>query len=224
MVNYSANHRARVIAAQSFDGCDESRAVTRLNQAAALDEQFQHRDAARQIHEQTKLALLKNPIEARIAWAQFGWLLGIVPPAAIFLKFFNYGFYDGYHPRGYGFAAVLLAMNLLSGYAGRGVAKGMSRTLVECESGAWTLLLVLLPLMGLSWGMVTGAFGGLLLFGVGAIAGAAIAMPIGATAFLCFGILHRLISRAGFLERRYFLPLAWGICLTIAAFVLGWQI
>jgi uncharacterized membrane protein YedE/YeeE len=82
-------------------------------------------------------------------------------------------------------------------------------------------MLLTVPFFGLIWGFFTGTTGGLLFFGIGAIGGMIWAIPVGMVAFPLFAIFHRLLQCNRLIERGLYLPIAFGIILTIAAFILS---
>ena len=75
--------------------------------------------------------------------------------------------------------------------------------------------------MGFAWGAITGAAGGAICFGIGAIFGALYAAPVGTLAFILFTPLHRLLARGGMIDARHFWPLACGVTMTITALILS---
>lgn len=159
--------------------------------------------------------LLKKPLGVEQAFGYFGLILGIFPPAAIFYKIFKHGTDEPF------FLIFLLLMNALCAIAGYFSGKLVSRISFETEFKPWNRMLSLLPLIGVLWGIVAGAAGGVLFFVVGAFFGAIAAAMVGAVALPVFAIFHRLLKRGEFIERNQFLPVACGIALAISAFILG---
>ena len=82
-------------------------------------------------------------------------------------------------------------------------------------------LLLLTPVAAFVWGAVTGAAGGALFFGIGAIFGVICALAVALPSFMVFTTFHRLLARGGMIDARHLRPLAWGVALTIAALILG---
>lgn len=162
---------------------------------------------------------MRRPLDAQRAFALFGLMLGLFPPAAIFIKMFAYGV-GGYQAHPLLFLVCLL-MNFTCAGVGYVMGGALSRAVKNLENRSWTLMLIVLPLIGASWGAVTGSAGGLLFLGIGAIFGAVFAIPIGALAFTLFAPLHRLLVRGGMIDARHFWPLATGATLLAAALVLG---
>ncbi len=153
----------------------------------------------------------------RRTYALFGLLLGIFPPAAIFTKMFGYGFSEG---NGLVFL-LLLFMNIICAVTGYWMGVALSRSVEYIERDSWSTMMVLAPVLGMGWGAVTGAAGGFIFFGIGAVFGAYMAMAVGAVAFALFAALHRLVWRGGMIDARHFWPLASGVTLVISALILG---
>lgn len=169
--------------------------------------------------EEEELLLMRRPLEIRRAFALFGMLLGLFPPAAIFIKMFGYGL--GGNESSPLLFIVCLLMNFTCAGVGYAMGGTLSRAVESVERESWTIMMLLLPLIGAGWGAVTGAGGGLIFVGIGAIFGAIFAIPIGAFAFTLFATLHRMLARGGMIDARHFWPLASGATLVAAALVLG---
>ena len=158
-------------------------------------------------------------MSARRSLALFGLMLGMFPPAAIFIKMFDYGLV------GYKSSVLLFIICLVMNFSCAGVGYAMGGALAssveKLERRSWTRMLLMLPLIGAAWGAVTGGAGGLIFLGIGALFGSIFAMPIGALAFILFASLHRVLSRGGMIDARHYWPLASGVTLLLAALVLG---
>ena len=174
----------------------------------------------RESHEY-EAAIMRRPVAIKDAFGQFGLLLGTLPPAAIFYLFSTEVLRLHQAPSAVFFVSLFLLMNVVCAVVGRAMGRVLSESSLFSERKSWTFMLLLMPIIGLAWGLVTGFFGGLLFFGIGGFFGMAIAAPIGALAFTVFAILHRILERGGQIERRHFLPVAYGISLAFAAFFLG---
>lgn len=185
----------------------------------AADEE--ERRLYRRPHHEYEAALLRRPINPQDAYGQFGLLLGIIPPAALFYQMVTHIM----RPMEIGgtimLAALFLVMNVICALAGRATGRLLAKAAYETERFSFLPMLMILPLIGLTWGIITGFFGGLLFFGIGAIGGIFVAAPVGAIAFTIFGILHRWLERGSLIDRRLFLPIAYGISISMAAFFLG---
>ena len=169
------------------------------------------------------MLLMRRPVSTRQAYALFGMLLGALPPAAIFARMLGYS--DSPQSRlGSDMSELFflfVAMNVVCCLVGWCVGSGLARAALKAERSSWLKMLHTMPLIGAAWGGVTGLAGGFLFFGIGALFGAAFAIPVGAAGFLIFALFHRLLERGGMIETRHFLPLACGITTVIAAFILG---
>ena len=162
---------------------------------------------------------MRRPLDVRRVYARFGLMLGLFPPAAIFIKLFSYGL-GGHEPSALLFILCLL-MNFTCAGVGYVMGVALGRSIGNLMRDSWTAMLLLASTLGIAWGAVTGSAGGLLFIGIGAIFGALFAIPVGALAFFMFAPLHRLLARGGMIDARHFWPLASGISLCAAALVLG---
>jgi hypothetical protein len=149
----------------------------------------------------------------------FGLLLGGLPSAAIFLRILQ-----GAGPHSQDFSLLLiiaLVMNVICMTVGRIVGLKIGRQVDAFERESWQRMILLAGFNGMCWATATGAAGGAVFFGIGAIFGALLALPVGLLGFLFFTILHRLVAHGGMIDARHFWPLACGITMSIAAFILG---
>lgn len=167
-----------------------------------------------------KIMMMRHPVSIKRAYALFGLLLGALPSAAIFLKLF------GKHSSSSeillsGWTLLFLLSSILCGLAGRFLGSKLSQTAEFFERSSWSMMLFISPMLGIVWGASTGAFGGVILFGVGSIFGAIFAIPVGLLAFMLFMPLHRLLSHGGMIEAQHLWPLACGVTLTITSLILG---
>lgn len=157
----------------------------------------------------------------REAYGKLGALLGTLPPAAIFYKIFGYDFSAPSNRHSLLIILLCLAMNAVCGGVGWRMGRRLSLQVEKFAHASWNHMILNAILTGLCWGMVTGAAGGLVAFGFGAIFGMICAAPIGVHAFVLFTTLHRTLARGGMIDARHFWPLACGITLTISALILG---
>ena len=163
--------------------------------------------------------LMKNPISTEKTYAYFGLLLGIFPPISIFLKMFlNNGTFRG---EDLWIVGVIAVVSLISSVVGYFSGKLIGKTVGELEKFSWLNMLILLPFVGMLWGILSGGAGGIIIFIFGAIFGAGLGAMVGAAALPIFTIFHRLLKSGDMMERRHFLPVAFGVTLTICGFILG---
>ncbi len=201
-----------------------SDAHLRLNWLVRANEQeAARRDAFRNGAEELEMCLMQRPVAPEKAYALFGLLLGALPPAAIFGKLLGYGLDSRAGAGGAegAFFILCLAMNAVCCLAGYGMGGALSRLAFKAERSPWSRMLLMTMLGGALWGATTGIAGGAWFFGIGALFGAAFAIPIGIVAFVLFALGHRWLERGGMIDARHFLPLACGITATIAALILG---
>lgn len=162
---------------------------------------------------------MKNPFTSEKTFANFGLLLGIFPPAAIFAK---YVFESGVAFRDEAWIlGVLLIVNVITATVGYFSGRLIGKAVREIEKKSWTSMLFLLPFVGLLWGIVSGGAGGVIIFVIGAVFGAILGGAVGFLALPIFAVFHRLLKKGEMIDRRYFMPLAFGITCAICAFILG---
>ena len=169
--------------------------------------------------EEEQMLLMRHPVPTPKAFALFGMLLGTFPPAAILISLLGDAISRPYFPPG-GWL-ILLCINLICCLAGRYFGFKVSRMISAIERDSWILMLFESLVIGFLWALGTGSAGGLLVFGIGALAGATFATPVGILAFGLFVPLHRLLARGGMIEASHFWPLACGVTMVITAAILG---
>lgn len=189
---------------------------------AALAENERRTRLFRNPREEKEMLLISRPLTTPQAFAAFGLLLGLLPPAAIFFRLFLYPLV--LKPFGTGdnwWFPLCLFMNFICCVVGRAVGSKVGTSIEWFARDSWHVLLLVAATLGFAWGALTGAAGGALYFGIGALFGAIYAIPIGTLAFLMFTPLHRLCARGGMIDARYFWPLACGVTMTVAALILS---
>lgn len=177
-----------------------------------------HKRSFRDAREEEEMLLMRRPVAAGEAYANFGLLLGTLPPAAIFFKLLGSKFSGLSVP----FFLLLLLMNIFCAVAGRYFGSRLSRMASAAEELWWPATILGAAGIGFMWGVATGAVGGLPAFGFGAVFGAVFAAPVGTLAFALFAPLHRLLARGGMIDARHLWPLACGVVALISALILGW--
>lgn len=194
--------------------------LQRLNALLAMNaENAREKSLFASEREKTEAELMKNPLSTEKSFSYFGVLLGTFPPAAFFLRFFS----DTRAMRSedawiLGVAAIVI---LISSTVGFFSGKLIGRIVRNFETMSWTKMILLLPFVGILWGIMSGGAGGVIIFVVGAIFGAFLGALVGSFALPAFTIFHRLLKRGDQIERKHFLPLAFGITFIISAFILG---
>ncbi|HYN85776.1 MAG TPA: hypothetical protein VER32_11005 [Pyrinomonadaceae bacterium] len=165
--------------------------------------------------------LVARPVAPREAFALFGALLGLLPPAAIFTRTFGFGAGLEQDWGRYSFFLLCLTMNVVCVLFGRAMGARLAARFDALRSRSWLYTVAAAALLGAAWGFATGSLGGFVFFGFGAFFGAACAIPVGAVAFAVFAPLHRLVARGGMIDARQLRPLALGVAATVAAVILG---
>lgn len=183
---------------------------------AANAESAREKSLFRSEREKTEAALMENPLSAEKTFAFFGLLLGTFPPLAMFIRFFaEKGIF---HSEDFWIVGVLAVINLITATVGYFSGVIIGRIVRELEKFSWSYVLFSLPFIGILWGILAG---GAIVFVIGAFFGAALGAAVGSVALPAFTVFHRLLKRGDQLDRKHFLPLAFGITFIISAFVLG---
>ena len=188
----------------------------RLNTLLALNAETAREKAMfRTDREKMEAGMMKNPLELEKTFSYFGLLLGMFPPAAMFIRFAIDARVDGWV---YG---VMFIINLISAVVGFFSGKLVAKLVRLVENSSWASMLLILPFIGLLWGALTGAAGGVIVFVFGAIFGAALGGIVGSIALPFFTVFHRLLKRGESIELKHFLPVAFGVTFIICGFILG---
>jgi hypothetical protein len=203
---------------ESYDGSDEL-TRQRLDTLLALNaETAREKSLYSSEREKTEAALMKNPLSTEQTFAYFGLLLGTFPPAALFIRFL---LDTRFRPEDAWILVVIAVVNLISAVVGYFSGKLIGKIVRESEKYSWTKMVLLLPFIGILWGILAGGAGGIIIFVIGAIFGAIFGAAVGSFALPVFTIFHRLMKKGDKIDRKHFLPLAFGITFIISAFVLG---
>jgi hypothetical protein len=179
--------------------------------------------AAAKLDREAALALsMETPRTSAQAYALLGLLLGLLPPAAMFGRFLVS--FDFRAKGDWGVLALCVVMNLVCCAVGRAMGLWAGGRAGDPRARASYELVLVAALLGLCWGVVTGAAGGVLVFGIGALAGMMLATPVALAGFVLFAPLHRLLAHGGMIEARHLRPLAVGVAGVIAALILSPEI
>ncbi len=162
---------------------------------------------------------MTNPVAHKEAFAFLGLLLGAFPPAAILARFFLNG--RIFRREDAWILGLLIAVNLVSAAVGYFSGKLIGTVVRESEKLSWTKMILLLPFVGILWGILAGGAGGLAIFIIGAFFGAFLGAMVGSVALPLFTVFHRSLKRGDMIELKHLLPLAFGTSLAITAFILG---
>ena len=171
--------------------------------------------------ERSEAEMMVRPMESKEVFAWFGFLLGTLPPAVILFKLtwlFEPGD-AGIHPV---ILVLMVLLNITTAVTGFFSGKVTAILVRKLEKSTPSRIALLAPLTGFAWGAACGFAGGIFMFIAGAYVGAVIGGFVGAVALPLFVLFHLLLKRGDLIDRRHFLPAAFGITLTICALVLGW--
>ena len=163
-------------------------------------------------------SLMTNPLTARQAFAYLGAMLGTFPPASFF---FLYLFSASASAELTWAVGLLLFVTFITAVTGYHTGKVVGSLITNINKRSLSFGLLTVPLVGLAWGAVSGANGGLFLFIIGAFFGALIGGAVGAVALTAFFLMYRKLTVAGMIELKHFLPVAAGITFTICAYILS---
>lgn len=185
-----------------------------LNAETAREKSLFHSE-----REKVEVSMMANPLTDQQAFAYFGLLLGTFPPAAMFTRFFmNAGTMRNDE---FWLIGVVAIINLIAAVVGYFSGKLIGRMVGTLEEKSWTKMLLALPFVGVLWGVMAGSAGGVIVFGIGAFFGAILGAMVGGAALPVFAVFHRLLKKGGVIDRKQFLPLAFGITFVICAFIFG---
>lgn len=159
--------------------------------------------------------LMTNPLSLEKTFSYFGLILGAFPPAAMFIRFAIDGRMDGW------VFGVMFIINLISAVVGFFSGKVVAKAVRFFETKSWSSMILMMPLIGLLWGMVSGGAGGIIIFIFGAFFGAILGGIVGSLALPLFTIFHRLLKKGENIEFKHFLPVALGVTFVICGFILG---
>lgn len=169
--------------------------------------------------EKLEAQLMENPVSIGKVFSYFGLMLGLFPPAAIFTRFFMES--GNFHAEDSWIIGVLLVVNLLTAVTGFLSGKFIAKMIATIETYSWFAMLLLVPFIGIFWGVMAGGAGGIVILIFGAIFGALVGALVGGVALPIFTIFHRLMKKGDSMELKYFLPVSLGITFSICSFILG---
>jgi hypothetical protein len=201
-----------------FEGLDRDGELIqqRLNSLLTINAETARRKAMyASDREKLESELMTNPLSLEKTFSYFGLILGAFPPAAMFLRFAIDGKMDGW------MFGVMFIINLISAIVGFFSGKVIAKTVRFFETKSWSAMILMMPLIGLLWGMVSGGAGGIIVFIFGAFFGAILGGIVGSIALPVFTIFHRLMKKGENIEFKHFLPIAFGVTFVICGFILG---
>ena len=172
-----------------------------------------------QVPDVSSVAMMTRPVGQRRAFSQFGLIVGALGPLSIGIKMFaGVSAFDG---KDLGFLFLFLLANATTAAVGYFTGKVVGNFAANTHKCQLLSAIPLLFLIGAVWGGVSGFAGGLFLVLIGSVFGAIIGAAFGGLATLIFGVLYRYLQVAGNIERRHFLPFAFGTTIFLCAFILG---
>lgn len=198
---------------------DDYTAIRRLHILLALNSEIAKQKAMfRSAAERLDASLMRHPLAFEKTFAYFGLLLGTFPPATFFLSFVISSRVNGLHPA---IPILLLFVNLVTAVTGYFSGRIVGTIVGKFEKSSRSRIALIMPLIGFAWGAVCGWIGGIFIFVIGAFFGAFLGGAVGAVALPVFVGFHRWLKRGDFMDRRHFLPVAFGVTFTISSFILG---
>lgn len=201
-------------------GENDELTLRRLDSLLAINAEIAREKSLFQMErEKTEAALMAHPLDSRKAFAYFGLLLGIFPPATIFARMF---FTNGsFRNDEFWILGIVAIINVISAIVGYFSGKLVGKIVANLEMLSWTKMLLVLPFVGMLWGILAGGAGGVIVFVIGAIFGAIFGAMVGGAALPIFAVFHRLLKKGEMIDAKHFYPLAFGITFVICAFILG---
>jgi hypothetical protein len=168
--------------------------------------------------EKTEAESMKHPLSHKEAFAYLGFLLGALPPAAFLIRSFSG---RNFRPEDAWLLGIFIVVNIVSAIVGYFSGKLVGTIVRESERLSWTKMILILPFIGIMWGILAGGAGGVVIFIIGAFFGAFLGALVGCVGLPLFAVFHRLLKRGDKIELKHFLPLAFGTSLVVSAFILG---
>jgi hypothetical protein len=188
----------------------------RLNALLAINAETARQKAMyRSDREKLEADMMKNPLSLEKTFSYFGLMLGVFPPAAMFIRFAIDARLDGW------VFGVLFIINLISAVVGFFSGKLVAKAMRSFETMSWQKMLLVAPFLGLLWGALTGGAGGIIVFVFGAFFGAMLGGIVGGIALPVFSVFHRILKRGESIDLKHFLPIAFGVTFVICGFILG---
>ncbi len=199
---------------------DDELALQRLDVLLAANaETVREKFLFRSEREKTEAAMMKNPLSSVQTFSYFGLILGAFLPAAMFTRFLIDS--RGLRNEDIWILGVIAIVNIISSVVGFLSGKLIGKIIREVETYSWWKMLLLLPFIGIFWGIISGGAGGIIILIIGAFFGALLGGMVGSVALPAFTIFHRLLKKGDMIDRKHFLPLAFGITFIICGFILG---
>ena len=169
--------------------------------------------------ERIEASLMTSPIDSKKAFSHFGFMIGIMPPATVAIRAM-----EGASP-GESFAVVFIVLLLLAsvatGIAGFFVGKSVPAAIDSVRSFRLPNRLAMFAVIGMVWGAGAGAVGGFFLLVVGSIFAGLAGAIVGAFTVPLMAIAYEALRLGDRMEMKHFLPVAFGITLSVCALIIG---
>ena len=188
--------------------------LLKLNAAIAAEKESLGDD-----REKVAVSMMSCPIDSKKAFAYFGFMIGVMPPFALVLKIVSETMPASRIPGL--FLTLLTVAGTATGVVGYATGRLIPAWVNAISGFALPNRIAFLSLIGLGWGAVSGAVGGLFLFFIGALFGGIAGGVIGAVSLPVLVGMHSLLRSGDFIELKHFLPIAFAITLSLCAFILG---
>lgn len=169
--------------------------------------------------ERLEAALLVRPTESKRVFAYFGFMISVMPATTIAVRVASFG--DSMDPSQLLFVILILGAALLSGTVGYATGKCIPAIIESVGSFRVPNRLAMYSLVGFIWGAIAGSTGGLLLFVLGSIVAGLLGAVVGAITVPILVLAFEGLRRGDSIELKLFLPIAFGITLSVCAFMLG---
>lgn len=140
-------------------------------------------------------------LESIGAYALMGWLIGTVVPlfgfGIMYLGSLNVPAVAPAAPKSgeINLTALLILIGFLCSAAGVISGAVIGGLMIFIRRIHWSVPIIIAPILGLIWGIITGGAGGFPVFVVGALFGAIVAAPFGVLGFLVFTALYESLAR-----------------------------
>ena len=215
----------------NFEGFNKGDELTerRLNSLLIQNTEYERQS---QIYsserEKVEAELMKNPLSPERVFSYFGLLLGTFLTAVFFLEISPPHISAGQ-------ITVLLLINTIPALIGYLSGKIVGKWVSHLEKSPWRTMMAVMPFLGLLWGSLSvGTF--MFLVGIavcilgnltfsdpafitGVIYSAITGGTVGTVVLPVFAVFHRLLKRGDKMDRKNFLPIAFGITFVVSAFI-----
>ena len=210
----------QLIHSPSLSGDRDIAAEQRLARLLELNDAIaRERSLYRNSRERLEASIMKRPVSSMKAYSYFGLIIGLFPPASIVLKLVIES--TSTQPSAAVFLFLAVLASVMTGVVGYQLGKYVPQVVDATDSMRFPNRIACISLIGLVWGSISGAAGGLFLFVVGTFFAATIGAIVGAMAVPVFVLLHRLVRRGDLIELKHLLPISAAIVLSLCAFIFG---